>query len=909
VLRLARVGILVLLAMAGLSAAGPAPSIVEAVKSGDRDAVRALLRAKADVNKPESDGTTALHYAVRADALDLVTMLGQGRRQRQSRQPLRHPADHAGRDQRRRQGAGRLDRSRRDPNTRTAAGEPVLMTAARTGSAEAVQALLSRGADVKAREQWFGETALMWAASQNHTAVVKALVAAGAEVNARSTVLEAPVLEFPRSGGPNSPFPRGGWTALMFAARDGAIEAADRARRREGRPQQRWRCPRPTSRSRATSSRAPTAASAPSALVFAIINSHFDLAAALLDRGADPNVADLSGMAALYAAVDMNSVQWTQGRPAPIFTDRLDAVDLAKQLLQKGANPNARLKRSPLKRHHDAGTTLNFGEGATPLMRAARTNDVAAMKVLLDGGADPFLTLPDRTTTLMIASGLGYGGLRGEAIRIVGPDGRRRGAKPATLLLERGVDVNAFNAAGQTALHGAVGRGEPVVELLVARGATLFKNKAGFTPLDVALGQAAAAAAGAVSSGRALRPSCASSRRTAGRKRRRRRRSPASPIDGRQRVTHPAVSGRGRGGVALRPARLGAAVTGRRTLRVSRRRSRRLRSASATALLDPAPDRSAPQGEERPMIAHVAVADLDRDGLADVLVCDAVPQRGDLVRQAPRGTFTEQTIAPVAAPAHVQVVDVDGDGDLDLLVAALGFLHPNNARIGAVLVLENDGRQRFTTRTLVDRVARVADARAADLDGDGDLDVGVAGFGYDDGETSWLENAGGWRFVPHVLQRLSGGINTVPADFDGDGRPDLVSLISQEWDEIWAFVNAGGGRFTPRLVWGSTNPDFGSSWLSVADLDRDGDPDLLYANGDAFEYAPPNSRPWQGVQWLENRGQFRFELHRLVSLQGAPAPKRPISTATATWTCCSSPRTTIGTTRRPPACCGWRTTA
>src|SRR5262249_8072128 len=152
-----------------------------------------------------------------------------------------------------------------------------------------------------------------------------------------------------------------------------------------------------------------------------------------------------------------------------------------------GANPNARLKRSPLKRHHDAGTTLNFGEGTTPLMRAARTNDVAAMKVLLDHGADPFLTLPDRTTSLMLAAGLGYGGMRGEGIRIGVPT--PEGAVEACqLLLDRGVDVNAFNTAGQTALHGAVGRGEPVVELLVSRGATLFKNKAGFTPLDIANG-------------------------------------------------------------------------------------------------------------------------------------------------------------------------------------------------------------------------------------------------------------------------------------------------------------------------------------------------------------------------------------------------------------------------------------
>jgi hypothetical protein len=273
------------------------------------------------------------------------------------------------------------------------------------------------------------------------------------------------------------------------------------------------------------------------------------------------------------------------------------------------------------------------------------------------------------------------------------------------------------------------------------------------------------------------------------------------------------------------------------------------------------------------MISHVAIADLDGDGLRDVIVCDAFRNLVAWVRQSPRGTFTEQTLASVKAPAHAEAVDLDRDGDMDLLVASLGFLHPNNARIGAVLVLENDGRQRFTVRTLVDGVARVADARAADFDGDGDLDVSVAGFGYDDGETSWLENTGAWRFTMHVLQRLSGGINAVPADVDGDGRQDILTLVSQEWEEIWAFVNAGGGRFTPRLVWGSTNPDFGSSWISVVDLDGDKDPDILYANGDAFEYAPPNSRPWQGVQWLENTGQFRFELHRIIGQQGATSPR------------------------------------
>jgi FG-GAP-like repeat len=276
---------------------------------------------------------------------------------------------------------------------------------------------------------------------------------------------------------------------------------------------------------------------------------------------------------------------------------------------------------------------------------------------------------------------------------------------------------------------------------------------------------------------------------------------------------------------------------------------------------------------ERPQIAHVAMVDLDRDGLMDVLVCDSLRNLLGWIRQAPKGTFTEQTIAGVAAPAHVEAIDVDRDGDLDLLVAALGFLFPNNNRVGSVIVFENDGQQRFKSHYIADRVARVADARAADFDGDGDFDVSVAGFGYDDGETSWLENKGGWMFEPHVLQRLSGPINALPLDLNGDKALDIVALVSQEWEEIWGFVNGGTGTFTAKLLWGSTNPDFGSSWISLADLDRDGDADILYANGDAFEYAAPNSRPWQGVQWLENSGNLKFVLHRMVDLQGATSPE------------------------------------
>jgi hypothetical protein len=296
-------------------------------------------------------------------------------------------------------------------------------------------------------------------------------------------------------------------------------------------------------------------------------------------------------------------------------------------------------------------------------------------------------------------------------------------------------------------------------------------------------------------------------------------------------------------------------------------------SDSASALFTARAIGDPPRGEERPQIAHVAIVDLDRDGLNDVLVSDSFRNVVTWVRQAPRGTFTETVVAGVAAPAHVEAIDFDRDGDLDLVVAALGFLFPNNNRVGSAIILENDGQQKFRSHYIADRVARVADARAADLDGDGDLDVSVAGFGYDDGETSWLENMGGWTFRQNVLQRLSGPINAIPGDINGDKLPDVVALVSQEWEEIWAFVNNGKGTLAPRMLWGSTNADFGSSWMTLVDIDKDGDPDILYANGDAFEYAPPNSRPWQGVQWLENRGDLKFELHRMIDQQGATSPE------------------------------------
>ena len=279
-----------------------------------------------------------------------------------------------------------------------------------------------------------------------------------------------------------------------------------------------------------------------------------------------------------------------------------------------------------------------------------------------------------------------------------------------------------------------------------------------------------------------------------------------------------------------------------------------------------------PRGDnERPQISHVEIADLDGDGLPDILVCDATRNRVSWIRQSPAGTYTEQVVGGgILAPAHVEPIDADADGDIDLVVASLGELFPSNLRIGAVIVLENDGDQHFTSHVVAEGLPRVADVRAGDLDGDGDVDLAVAAFGYDNGETLWLENLGGWRFDPHVLQRFSGVINAVTVDLDGDAALDIVTVVSQEWEEIWAFH---GERLTSELIWGTTNADFGSSWITLVDLDRDDDPDILYSNGDAFDYAPANSRPWHGVQWLENRGGLEFERHRIADLSGASSPQ------------------------------------
>jgi len=277
----------------------------------------------------------------------------------------------------------------------------------------------------------------------------------------------------------------------------------------------------------------------------------------------------------------------------------------------------------------------------------------------------------------------------------------------------------------------------------------------------------------------------------------------------------------------------------------------------------------------RPMVTDVEIFDLDGDGLADVLYCDAQKNTVRWIRQAPRGVFTEQVIGEgIPGPAHVWVADVNGTGRLDVLVASMGQITPNNDRIGAVVVLENLDNQHFSKRVLIDHVARVTDVRAANLSGhkDARLDLVVGQFGYAQGETRWMENKGGWQFDSHTVNTQSGCIHTPIADFDGDGLPDFAALISQEWEEVHWFHNDGKGQFQDTVAWGSTNEDYGSSGLAVADVNRDGKPDLIYTNGDGFDYALKSARSWHGLQWLENTGGGNFRFHRVGDLPGAYAP-------------------------------------
>jgi ankyrin repeat protein len=455
-----------------------ASNLTDAVRTNDITKVKALLRNHTDANALEPDGTSPLHWAVRGDNLAMVELLlSAGANAKPANRygvtPLSLAAINGNAEI-----VEALLKAGADANAKMAGGQTLVMTAARSGNPAVLQKLLVAGAngpgiDVNAREEAYGETALMWAAAENHPEAVKLLVEHGAAVNERSTALQYPKDRFGLEA-VITVLPHGSWTALMFAARQGSLNAA-------------------RALVDAHADLNLTDPDGSTALVLAIINGHHDTAAMLAKKGANPNLADTAGMAALYAATDMSTLGEVFGRPGRKSSDEHSAVDLMRVLLAHGANVNAPLRTPTMFRAHTPGEGI-LGEGATPLMRAARNGDTAAIRVLLEHGADITARQNNQTTALMLASGLGRG-LSTFANEYATDAAMVDAVK---VLLDHHADVNAANADGQTALHFAALSLDPVVELLAEHGADLnAKDKQGRTPLDMALGKGGRGRAGA----------------------------------------------------------------------------------------------------------------------------------------------------------------------------------------------------------------------------------------------------------------------------------------------------------------------------------------------------------------------------------------------------------------------------
>jgi uncharacterized protein len=439
-------------------------ALVDAAKNQDTESVRALLKQHVDVNAAEADGTTALHWAAHWGDLDTVdALLHEGANatalNRYGATPLSESV---------RIGSGalieKLLQAGADPNTLTTAqAETVLMKASREGNVEAVKVLLDHGAEVNAKENFRGQTALMWAAAEGHTDIVSMLATHGAELNVRSYDRDTSLPKM-AAGTPAAPIARGGLTALLFAARQGQIDAAKALLD-------------------AKADINAVDSDGNNALTLSILNTHYDLTQMLINRGADPNIVAKNGRTALYSAVEMHDVDWSP-RPAHKEIDKSTSMDVIHALLDHKANLNAQLTApAPIEKHAQDMGDKTMAAGTTPFTRAARSADLELMHLLLDKGADPKLVGKDNQTALMVAAGVAWNdhikGTEAEALEAV------------KLCVSLGLDVNAATEKGETALHGAAHRGaDSIAKYLIDNGANVkARNKRGFTALDIAMGK------------------------------------------------------------------------------------------------------------------------------------------------------------------------------------------------------------------------------------------------------------------------------------------------------------------------------------------------------------------------------------------------------------------------------------
>jgi ankyrin repeat protein len=461
-----------LVLLAALTVAGatshalaPGAEAADAAQSRNMEALRVLIAQRGNVNAAQPDGTTALHWAAHWNDVEAVRLLlGAGANVKVTNRYGASPLSEA-------VVAGSpalieaLLNGGADPKTlSTEEGETVLMTAARAGNLDVVRLLLDRGAEINAREAYKGQTALMWAAAEGHVPVIKLLMSRGADWTVRSVDRETKVARLSAASSV-SPIPRGGFTALLFTARNGDLESARALL--DGGADINYGDVDNTS-----------------AMVVAIMNKQFTFAKALLDRGADPNVVDAAGRTSIYAIIDIRNEDWST-LPQRKTEDQLGSLDLLKALLKRGGNANQALTRPlPGRSGMDSGDT-GLGAGTTPLMRAARSGDAAAMSVLLENGADPKLTSRDGNNALLIAAGVGY------------RDKYTRGTEEEALAaikvaMAAGLSLQSINQKGETALHGAASRGaDLLVQFLVDKGVDMNAKtrQGGATALDVAMGK------------------------------------------------------------------------------------------------------------------------------------------------------------------------------------------------------------------------------------------------------------------------------------------------------------------------------------------------------------------------------------------------------------------------------------
>lgn len=458
------------------AAAGGPAALIAALKAGDVSAARQLLDRRVDPNAAEPDGTTALHWAVELDDLALVDALIDAGADAKATNRYGIPTLWVASTNRDGAITRRLLEAGASPNTILRDGETILMAAARTGNVAIIDSLLAAGADADARETALGQTALMFAAAENHPAAIRRLVAAGADITVRSgdEASARAIVAANRSLARYSPFTRRGaigsitattgrLTPLLIASRNGSLEAVRTLIELGAEVNE-------------------ASAEGRSALVFALINAHFELASILIDAGANLNATG-AGFSALHQLVQTRNPNMGFVAPPP-KTGRLSSLDIAKKLVARGADVNIRMTQDFQDGHRSRLNRV----GATPFLLAAKAVDVEMMEFLLEHAADPSIPTEDGTTPLMVAAGA-YMFNPGEDAG-TGPGTEAQAQAAVKRLLDLRADVLATDKNGETALHGVAYRGDnTIAQWLIERGAKLdAKNAVEWTPLTIADG-------------------------------------------------------------------------------------------------------------------------------------------------------------------------------------------------------------------------------------------------------------------------------------------------------------------------------------------------------------------------------------------------------------------------------------